>query len=304
MEVYLPNFLIVGAAKSGTTSLYQYLHEHPEIFMSGNKEPRFFISSVFTNMSSDDPRYSALLDLTITEYDEYTKLFRDAGKYKAIGEATATYLYYYQEAIPNIKKYLNDVKIIIILRNPVDRAFSSYRHLVREQYETRSFEECLELEEARKQNNWSLLNFYKDAGNYYRQVKSYIDNFKLVKIVLYDHLRADNIALIKDIYRFLEVSDRFVPNFNKQYNVSYIPKSIFLNNFFVKSNAFKKNLKPIVDFVFPPHKRKKIIAELKTFNEANYQMNPKTREVLKEAFREDIIMLQTLINMDLSHWLN
>ena len=112
MEVYLPNFLIVGAAKSGTTSLYQYLHEHPEIFMSGNKEPRFFISSVFTNMSSDDPRYSALLDLTITEYDEYTKLFRDAGKYKAIGEATATYLYYYQEAIPNIKKYLNDVKII------------------------------------------------------------------------------------------------------------------------------------------------------------------------------------------------
>jgi hypothetical protein len=304
MEVYLPNFLIVGAAKSGTTSLYQYLHEHPEIFMSGNKEPRFFISSVFTNMSSDDPRYSALLDLTITEYDEYTKLFRDAGKYKAIGEATATYLYYYQEAIPNIKKYLNDVKIIIILRNPVDRAFSSYKHLVREQYETRSFEECLELEEARKQNNWSLLNFYKDAGNYYRQVKSYIDNFKLVKIVLYDHLRTDNIALIKDIYRFLEVSDRFVPNFNKQYNVSYIPKSIFLNNFFVKPNTFKKNLKPIVDFVFPPHKRKKIITELKTFNEANYQMNPKTREVLIEAFREDIIMLQTLINMDLSHWLN
>jgi hypothetical protein len=259
MEVYLPNFLIVGAAKSGTTSLYQYLHEHPEIFMSGNKEPQFFISSVFTNVSSDDPRYSPLLDLTITEYDEYTKLFRNAGKYKAIGEATATYLYYYQEAIPDIKKYLNDVKIIIILRNPVDRAFSSYKHLVREQYETRSFEECLELEEARKQNNWSLLNFYKDVWIYYRQVKAYIDNFKQVKICLYDHLRADSTALIKDIYRFLVVSDRFSPNLNKQYNVSYIPKSTFLNNFFVKSNVFKKNLKPIVDFVFPPHKRKKLL---------------------------------------------
>ncbi len=304
MKESLPNFLMVGAAKSGTTSTYQYLNEHPEIFMSRNKEPRYFISSVFTGLSRDDPRYFALQEDTVTDYDTYTELFKDGDKCKAVGEATATYLYYYQEAIPNIKKHLDDVKIIIFLRNPIDRAFSSYKHLVREHYETRSFEECLELEGKRIKNNWSLLNFYIDAGLYHRQVRAYIENFKQTKICLFDDLKADGLALLKDVYSFLEVSDRFIPNLNKQYNVSYIPKSNFVNNFFEKSNVIKRNLKPIADFIFPPHKRKKFITDLKVLNKANYRMNPETREKLKDVFREDIIKLQELINMDLSHWLN
>jgi hypothetical protein len=304
MEISLPNFLIVGAAKSGTTSLYQYLNEHPEIFMSRMKEPRFLISTVFTGMSPDDPRYSALLKLTVTKFGEYAKLFENGKKAKAIGEATATYLYYYQKAIPNIKKYLNDVKIIIILRNPVDRAFSSYKHLVKECAETRSFERCLELEEARKKNNWSLLNLYKEAELYYNQVKAYLDNFMQVKIYLFDDLKTDSLALTKDVYRFLEVSDRFVPNTTKKYNISSLQKSAFLNDFFIKSNILKKSLKPIIDLVLPPHKRKNIINYVKAFNEANYQMKPKTNKVLKNNFREDILKLQEIINKDLSHWLN
>ena len=168
MKVSLPNFLIVGAAKCGTSSIQQYVQEHPEVLMSRIKEPRFFISSIYTNLNPEDPRYRALLDLTTTDYSEYTRLFENGANYKAIGEATADYLYYYQEAIPNIKKYLNAVKIIICLRNPIDRAFSSYKHLIRDQVETRTFDECLKLEETRKKYNWSILNLFKDAGLYYR----------------------------------------------------------------------------------------------------------------------------------------
>lgn len=304
MMATLPNFLIVGAAKSGTSSLQHYLQEHPDIFMSRIKEPRFFISSIYKNLNPDDPRYSALLDLTVTDYGEYTRIFEDGINCKAIGTATADYLYYYQEAIPNIKKYLNDVKIIICLRNPIDRAFSSYKHLVRDQVETRSFEKCLKLEETRKKNNWSMLNFFKDAGLYYQQVKAYMDNFKQVKVYLYEELTADPLSLIQDIFRSLEVSDQFVPELSKRYNASIIPKSRHLHNFFVKSNWLKRDVKPIVDFVLPPQKRKVFIEKIENHNHAKCQMNPKTRKSLKDFFRQDIINLQELIHRDLSQWLS
>ena len=115
----LPNFLIVGAAKSGTTSLYRYLQQHPDIFMSQKKEPKFF-SSQFLKFPFVGPG-DQNMELSICKtFDKYESLFKYADNIKAVGEASADNLYYYTHAIPLIKKYLGNVKILIILRNPID----------------------------------------------------------------------------------------------------------------------------------------------------------------------------------------
>jgi len=156
-NIKLPNFLIVGAPKSGTTSLYYYLKEHPEIYMSKLKEPHFF-SKECKNLPFRGPKDESLgstkyMNLT---WEDYQNLFKGAITYKAVGEASADYLYYFKCSIKNIKKYLGNPKIIIILRNPIERAFSAYLHMLRDGREYLSFREALHMEEERKKNNWDF----------------------------------------------------------------------------------------------------------------------------------------------------
>ena len=128
-KIKLPNFLIVGAAKSGTSSLHNYLNQHPDIFLPTYnihgvkvKEPRFLISKLVKDRLHEG----------IWTLEEYQSLFFNCVDYSAVGESTVLYLYYYEEAIKNIKKYLgNNIKIIIMLRNPIERAYSAYNFLVR-----------------------------------------------------------------------------------------------------------------------------------------------------------------------------
>ena len=180
----LPNFLIVGAAKSGTTSLFHYLKQHPEVFMPSFKEPQYLVASkvrgrVFKNISV---------------LEDYKGLFEDASQ-KAVGEASVFYLYFYKEAIQNIKTILgDDVKIIFVLRNPVDRAFSAYRHVSRNSLtETLSFEEALQEEPGRLERNPKMtpMVMYKDMGLYNDAVQAYKESFKDVHIVLYDDFKKD-----------------------------------------------------------------------------------------------------------------
>ena len=190
MKNKLPNFLIVGAQKSGTTSLHIYLKEHPEVFMPEKlKEPKFFVSPIFKKITSNQPLYTKVMNHSIFKWKDYLKLFEKIQKEKAIGESTTAYLYYYKVAIELIKEYLGDIKIIISLRNPIDRAFSAYLHLRRENFENISFEEALKKENTRKGLNWIPLYYFTSIGFYYHQVKAYLDNFDRVKIVLFDDLK-------------------------------------------------------------------------------------------------------------------
>lgn len=299
----LPNFLIVGASKSGTTSLYRYLQHHPEVFLPGLKEPRFFVAPIYRRLSKDDPRYEILMKDTVFTPEDYANLFSRANNAKAIGEASVAYLYYYHTSIPLIKKYLGDVKIIIMLRNPVDRAFSAYTHLRRDRFETLSFEECLNREEDRRANNWSMLNFFYDAGLYYRQVKAFMEQFRRVKVYLLDELIKENRRVLKDTCNFLEVDPSFVPDFKTRYNVSGIPKNQALYSFFTKPNTFKRMVKPFVNAAWPREKREKLVTSLIAKTLTKPRLNPQTRRRLVALYREDILKLQTLLRQDLSHWL-
>ena len=306
MKNKLPNFLIVGAAKSGTTSLYNYLKQHNEIFMPEKfKEPRFFIAPIIKGFNHNQPSGRRFMDNSIFEWQDYLKLFENIQEEKAIGESSVAYLYYCKTAITLIKEYLGDIKIIISLRNPINRTFSEYLSSLRENREniSTSFEEALKRENNRKVQNWPSYYHYTSKGFYYNQVKAYLDNFDQVKIYLYDDLKKDTLGLVKDVYKFLGVDTSFTPDISIKYNVSGIPKNKFIHKFLKEPNILKSIVKPVVKTLIPYKERLKIIEKIKMKNLQKPQMKPETREYLKNLYREDILKLQDLIKRDLSSWL-
>jgi hypothetical protein len=215
MRTNLPNFLLVGAAKSGTTSLYYYLKQHPEVYLSEIKECKFF--SRMTGNYKGPGDEEDLNKQIIKTLDDYKLLFTNVNHEKAIGDISPDYLYYYGESVKNIKTILGDnVKIIVILRNPVERAYSKYLHNVRECFETLSFEEALNEENARKRKNWGWGWYHTSTGFYYKQVKAYLDNFNQVKVYLYEDLKNDSPKLMKNIYEFLGTDVSYKPDTPRQ----------------------------------------------------------------------------------------
>ena len=245
MQPVLPNFLIVGAAKSGTTSLYHYLNEHPQIFMSPLKEPKFLSSDYlkFPLLGTNDLISEKAI---VKNFDEYQKLFIEAKDYKSIGEASPDTLYFHKGTVPTIKKVLGEPRIIIILRNPVDRAFSNYTYQVISNREYLTFEQALDHEQHRIANNWSFIWGYQDLGFYYEQVKAFSDNFDQVKVCLYEDLESDPLKLVTDIYHYLGVDVSYIPDLEKIHNRSGIPKNRFLHSLLTKSSPIKKWIKPMI----------------------------------------------------------
>lgn len=295
----LPNFLIIGAAKSGTTSLYYYLNQHPEIYMSPVKEPRFFaLEGEDLNFKNPD---QGINESSVTDIDRYHHLFEGVSDEKAVGEASPLYLYS-PKAVERIKHYVPDAKLIAVLRNPVDRAFSCYTHLIRENYEVLPFSEALIEENNRIQNNWAHLWHYREGGYYYQQLKRYFDVFdrEQIRIYRYEDLNSNSVEVVQDVFQFLGVNDNFKPDLTRM-NVSGVPKSRLLHYLFDKGNPLRTRLTPL----FSKKIRKNFARQVRKWNlqQNKISIYPEDRRQLIEDFREDILKLQDLITLDLSTWL-
>ena len=300
MKNKLPNFLIVGAAKSGTSSLHNYLSQHPDIFMpSFNKEgmkvkePRFLIKDLVENR----------LHNGVWNWEEYQSLFDKVTDEKAIGESTVLYLYYFEEAIKNIKYRLDeDVRIIIMLRNPVDRAFSAYTHVARSVKEQLSFEEALEIEHERLELDPTLtpMVMYKDMGLYYNMVKAYLDNFENVHIIMYEDFKSDKAKVVKKTLEFLGVDSGVSLDTESRYNVGGKSwKTPLLKHFFMKDNLVKKLFRMAFSFSL----RKKVRIFLESILKNNSKpINTATRENLVVFFKEDVSKLEQLLQINLKYW--
>ena len=300
MKNKLPNFLVVGAAKSGTSSLHEYLIQHEDIFMptinkegKSVKEPQFLIKS----------KVEERLHFGIWNWDEYKFLFENVKQEKAIGESTVFYLYYYKEAIKNIKLLLgNDVKIIILLRNPVDRAFSAFQHVSKSVKESLSFEDALNQEEGRLEKDLTLtpMVMYKDMGLYYNMVKAYKEKFENVHIILYEDFRDKTDEVLKDVFEFLEVNVKTKINSSTRHNVGGKRwKNQKMKNLFQKDNIFKNIYMKFVPDIIKDKVKVKLV---KISTNKVTSMNKKTKEHLESFFKEDINKLSELIGIDLKHW--
>mgnify|MGYP006096345499 FL=1 len=300
MKNKLPNFLIVGAAKSGTSSLHNYLNQHSEVFMPSYnlegmkvKEPRFLIKDLVKHR----------LHNGVWTWEEYKSLFGDVIDEKAIGESTVLYLYYYKDAIKNIKEKLgNDVKIIIMLRNPADRAYSAFQHVSRGFKEQNSFEKSLEMEDGRleREGNLTPMVMYKDMGLYHEMVKAYQENFKDVHIVIYDDFRDDTESEMKKTYQFLGISDNKDIDYETRHNVGGKRwKNDKLKHLLMRKNTIKSIFKKII----PKGLRRGIRNNLVSVSTNKVPpMKDHTRIMLNDFFREDVKQLSTLLNRDLTHW--
>lgn len=222
MTFSLPGFLIVGAAKAGTTTMFQLLRQHPEIFLPDVKECRFFSD---IGRKALNPFTGAAQVECIKNIGAYKSLFsRQAAK--ALGDVSPDYLFYYKDSISNIKKYLSsDVKIIISLRDPVERAFSNYMHLRRERLTDYSFYQYLQAEEGfDRETTWHGF-LLKESGLYSSAVSAYLNAFDNVSVIFFEDFIADLPGVMKEIYTFLMVRPDYEYSMPKFTNKTGLPRS-------------------------------------------------------------------------------
>ena len=293
-----PNFIVIGAMKSATTSLYTYLKQHPEIFMTKIKEPMFF------NNYKQNSEYKGLGTKSekLITLEDYWLMFEDVSNEKAIGEASPAYIYN-KKAPQLIKENLQNVRIIAILRQPVDRAYSNYLHVVRADKEnSNSFEESIEKEKERINEKWSPLYHYIEKGYYSDQLQRYYDLFpsNKIKVYLFEDVVKKPSETLKDIFKFLKVDENVEIDISKKSNVSGTPTGIL--GFVLKKMRFY-NLMPkftisdylpssIVNFIFKSvyKEPEKLSAEFR-------------KELTHKYYKEEITKLEKLIGRDLSKWL-
>ena len=284
------NFFIVGAPKSGTTSLYQYLCQHKEIEMCSIKEPDFFSCTALKKEQTyygNDP---------IQNLEKYNKLFSNK-KDLLRGEASVSYLFY-DDVAKKIKKYNEKAKIIIILRNPVDRAFSHYLMDYRLGLVSENFEDIIN----KRINHKNALLYYQQSvsvGEYYHQVERYIKVFGPEKLLIinYDDFKNNLAVTFEKICLFLNVSHTFKVDFTKSYN------------------SFKRPRSKIVRWVYSFTKLRKILSQIIPKIAINYiikmlfteskkpKLSSDARKFLISHYKDDIINLSKLLNQDLSSWI-
>lgn len=234
-------------------------------------------------------------------------LFKTVTDQKAIGEASVFSLYL-PNAPSQIKDYLPKATMIAILRNPVDRAYSAYLHVVRQARERHSFADALQEEPERIRRKWNPLWYFKSLGNYYEQVKRYYDTFGRgqVHVFLYEDFQKDQLAFIRHICSLLGVDTSFTPDMSRRYKVAFVPKNAALEKVLYtgrdKVRSIQRHLPTRVAW-----RMDSIIKEIDRIAERNHTTPPPmpedSRLSLIRDYREDILRLQDLLKRDLSPWL-
>ncbi len=296
----LPNFLIIGAARSGTTALHRYLRQHPQVYMSPIKEPGFF---AYENEDCDFYGADGSTWPVITALQEYTSLYDGVTSEVALGEASTDYLYNPTGKAPErIQYYIPAVKLIAVLRNPVEASYSHFLAGVSSGLEPLAdFAQAVEDEERRIASNWSPFYHYTRKGFYGRQLKQYVDRFdsEQIRVYLYEDWKADNQGILRDIFCFLSVDDSFVPDTSLSHNVSGVPKSKILHSTMTRRNPVRSLARALIGKRF----RQKLRMRLLDINLATPALEPALRQHLLQMYRPDILLLEELIARDLSDWL-
>lgn len=295
-----PNFLIIGAAKAGTTSLYDYLGQHPDIFMCPLKEPKFFALEGH-NLDFSGPGDQRANRHTITDWHSYEQLFAHTPTKRAIGEKSPIYLYD-PEAPKRIKSYLPDIKIIAILRNPIERAYSNYLHMVRDSREdSHTFLDALFAEDDRIRNNWAYGWHYRSMGYYAEQIQRYLELFdsKQIKVYLYEDLRTKPQEMMYSLFDYLEVDPTFQPDMRLRENKTGLPKNPRLQLFLKYEHPLKSMAKPFL----PTKLRQRMRVNIINRNlEKAPPIDATAKAFLHDAFATDIMQLEDIIQRDLSAW--
>ena len=289
-----PNFLLIGAMRSGTTALYTFLGQHPEIYVSPHKEPNYF---AFLGRDAPDLVEGSP---SVTTAAAYHDLYAGVTDEPRIGEASHSYLYYPGSAQRIRDELGDDVRILCILRDPAARAFSHFMFHVRNgREEATDFAAALATEDDRIRSGQHF-GHYRNRGFYYRQLREYFDVFprESIRVHLYDDLATRPLWVMQDIYRFLDVDSGFEPDVSIRRNPSGVPRSGWLHGLLVKRNPVKRRLQPVL-----PRSLYRLATRIRDRNLIRPELDSDIRRDLVDSYRADIASLEDLIERDLAAWL-
>ncbi len=292
----MPNLFIIGAAKAGTTALYDYLAQHPQVFLSRVKEPMFFSREEF---------YAKGLDW----YDDF--YFRGAESYPVRAEATPHYLYWSEKVAPRIKEVYGDrpVKFIVSFRDPVSRAHSWYWNMVREGREDLSFEEALRVEEFRLEQNrnelyqlGSMVYGYSAGSRYASLLQPYLELFPAESFffVFQDDLKSRVDETCANIFGFLGIGSSIQISSSNS-NPAAMPRSRLLHKTLRQRSLLKQFIKPFM----PGRVRRRLKSKVM---QANLQktpyapLDPHLARELRLGYRTEIEKLEKITGRELSSW--
>jgi hypothetical protein len=318
----LPNLFVIGAAKSGTTSLHHYLGQHPDIFMSPVKEPNFFAFAGTVPSFAGPPQSGApsfvrdRLDrekyrFSVLERAAYERLFEQGSAKPVRGESSAAYLYF-PDSARRIQQLVPDARIVAVLRNPVERAFSKYLQMRRDRAEPLDqFAAAVAAEAKRKAEGWAPTWLYMDRGFYSRQLKPYLELFerRQIHVILYEDLRHDPKGCLREIFAFLQVDPDIEVDTGQHHNVSAVaevPRFALLYQMIARPFLLSPRLQSLLpqgvaSSIRPLARRLLLKPSAKTPAPC---LPAELRTALTQEVRADVEQLQRLIGRDLSHWLD
>ncbi len=285
-----PNFFLVGAAKAGTTSLYAYLSQHPQVFFPHIKEPHFFTQVRIT-------RAQRRFVEVITDRAEYLQLFTSAHGFSIVGDASPSYLWH-PEVPERIRARVPHAKIAIILRDPVERAHSHYLMDYREGVQDLNFYEALVRDMDRREKGWGISSLYYELGQYAQQVKRYLATFHRSQIGIFflEDFRRDVTGGLRKLLQFLELDVAALDR---------IDTSTMHNSFAAPRNELMRYLAGakiprILGQTIIPRKAGVFIFE-KFFLRRAFKppIDPRARKLLRELYEPDVADLEKTLGYSL-----
>lgn len=287
-----PNFFVVGAPKSGTTSIYEYLSSSNEVCLSKKKELHFFSSPYLENCSNGPGDSFVLKEIPRTE-EKYLSWFKCNPTHKVIADISPSYIHF--PVAEDIKKFSPNAKVLIILRNPVLKAYSQYSHLYLEGREWLSFEDALDAEESRIQQGYSDFWQYKHTSLYSDKVKRFHELFGVnLKVFIFESFIDDTQGHMNELCDWLDIQKLQLED-SKVHNQSGLPKNRLFSKLILSHNPLTWIARRIIPVTFG----KKIRTFLVSINtDKKSVINDSTYADLQAYFLEDIKKLEETVLID------
>ena len=294
------DFFCVGVAKAGTTTLHDLLSLQDKISLPNRKETNYFSFGILGRPEFTGPLdHSSVNEPTITTFEEYVNDFHYK-KGSLIGEICPSYSL--DGAAENIYKHNPEAKIIILLREPVSRAYSNYQHLVRDGRETSCFEDALAEEDDRLAQGWEWFWGLKRNSLYSDMVKQYIDTFgnEHVKVLFFEEFVKEQERHVKEVMDFLGLDPATAKYAQIDSNKSGVVsgKWRFLHKALLSQGALNSTLRVIL----PPPVRKKLGFLFKSMSTVKGDVSSETRDLLSREFSTDLVQLNNLIGGRVGKW--
>ena len=301
----LPTLFVVGAMKAGTTSLHHYLAQHPEFYVPRYEEPSWFsFAGQRPNMTGPNGLRPSVNDSAVTDRSAYETLYLAAHRDQTLVDVSPTYMYV-PAASERIARLVPNARAVVVLRHPVDRAYSSFMHAIREEREPiPDFASALAAEPDRIAANCGFLWRYLDMGRYFRQIVRLRERLgpEQLLVLLTEDLADNPQAACSRIVDFAGRDASFSFDVSVRHNVSGIPKSQWVHQVLQTGSLQRSVARPLATLLGRDRLRD-LQSRLKARNMRRQPLDPNLRMQLTRQFRSEIRALSALIKRDLSHWL-